>query len=59
MTRRKFISRLMKTGSAVIASTWFLARKSVPRKFIRAKVGRFPGSLKPLRGIYKQSKWSG
>jgi len=49
----------MKTGSAVIASTWFLARKSVPRKFIRAKVGRFPGSLKPLRGIYKQSKWSG
>jgi hypothetical protein len=59
MTRRKFISRLVKAGSAVIAGTWWLAKKAVPRKFIRAKVGRFPGSLKPLRGIYKQSKWSG
>jgi hypothetical protein len=59
MTRRKFISRLIKAGSAVIVGTWLLAKKAVPRKFVRAKAGRFPGSLKPLTGICKQSKWSG
>jgi len=59
MTRRKFISRLVKAGMAVIAGTWWLAKKAVPRKFVRAKTGRFPGSLKPLADISKQGKWSG
>ena len=60
MTRRKFIQRLIKTGSAVIAGTCWLAKKAAPRKFVQAiKVKSYPGSLRPLRDISKQSKWSG
>jgi len=59
MTRRKFIGRLVKAGLLVIAGTWWLAKKAVPRKFVRARAGRFPGSLKPLADISKQGKWSG
>jgi hypothetical protein len=60
MTRRKFIQKLIHAGSVVIASTCWLAKKAAPRKFVRAiKVKNYPGSLRPLRDIYKQSKWSG
>ena len=60
MTRRKFIQKLMKAASAIIVGTWSLAKKAAPRKFVRAvRLKKYPGSLRPLRDIHKQSKWSG
>ena len=60
VTRRKFIQKLIKAGSAVIAGTSWLVGKAAPRKFVRAlRVKKYPGFLKPLRDISKQSKWSG
>ena len=60
MTRRKFIQKLIKTASAIIVGTWALAKKAAPRKFVRAvRLKRYPGLLRPLRDIRKQSKWSG
>jgi hypothetical protein len=60
MTRRKFVQKLIKAGSAIIVGAWWLAKKTGPRKFVWAvKTKKYPGCLKPLRSIYKQSKWSG
>ena len=69
MTRRKFIQKLIKACSAIIVAptlvfdkkAWGrLTKKAAPRKFVRAiRLKKYPGSLKPLRDIYKQSKWSG
>ncbi len=60
MTRRKFVQKLIKTGSAIIVGAWWLAKKAAPRKFVWAvKTKKYPGPLKPLRNITKQSKWSG
>ncbi|MHC4337081.1 MAG: hypothetical protein ACYSTG_03920 [Planctomycetota bacterium] len=60
MTRRKFVQKLLKTGSAVVIGVSWLAKKAVPRKFVWAvKTKKYPGRLKPLRDISKQSKWSG
>ncbi len=60
MTRRKFIHKLIKVGAAVLAGTYWLAKKAVPRKFVwAAGLKKFPGSLKPLSNINKQGKWSG
>jgi hypothetical protein len=60
MTRRKFIQKLMKAGSAIVLGTCWLANKTVPRRFVRAvRLNKYPGSLKPLQDISKQSKWSG
>ena len=60
MTRRKFIQKLVKAGSAVIVGAWWLAKKAAPRKFMWAvKLKKYPGSLRPLGDIGKQSKWSG
>ncbi|MHC4461841.1 MAG: hypothetical protein ACYS6W_07655 [Planctomycetota bacterium] len=60
MTRRKFIQKLTKAGSAIIVGTCWLAKKAAPRKFVRAlRVKKYPGLLKPLRDISKQGKWSG
>jgi len=60
MTRRKFVQKLIKAGSAIIVGAWWLAEKATPRKFVWAlKTKKFPGSLKRLRNITKQSKWSG
>jgi len=60
MTRRKFIRKLIKTGSVIVLGTWWLAKKTVPRKFVRAiGVKKYPGALRPLKNIYKQGKWSG
>jgi len=60
MTRRKFIQKLLKAGSTIVISTSWLAKKTVPRKFVRAvRLGKYPGSLRPLRDISKQNKWSG
>ncbi len=60
MTRRKFIRKLIKTGSAiVVGASWLISRAS-PRKFIwAARVKKYPGPLKPLGDISKQGKWSG
>ena len=60
MTRRKFVQQLIHVGSAVIAGTCWLAKKTAPRKFVRAfRVKKYPGYLRPLQDISKQSKWSG
>jgi hypothetical protein len=60
MTRRKFIKKLITAGSAIITGTSWLVSKTVPRKFVRAfGVKKFPGSLKPLREVSQQNKWSG
>jgi len=60
MTRRKFIRRLIKAGSAIVVGFSWLASKASPRKFIWAvRAKKYPGIVKPLRDISKQSKWSG
>jgi hypothetical protein len=60
MTRRKFIQELIKVGSAIIVGVYWLAEKASPRKFVRAlRLKKYPGSIKPLQDVYKQSKWSG
>ena len=60
MTRRKFINKLMKTGSIILAAISFLTKNANPRRFVRAmRIKKYPGRLKPLRDISKQSKWSG
>jgi len=60
MTRRKFIRKLMGAGSAIVVSASWLITKASPRKFIRAvRLKKYPGSIKPLGDISKQSKWSG
>jgi len=60
MTRRKFIQKLIKAGSAVIVGLGWLAKKAAPRTFVRATgLKKYPGSLRPLGNISKQGKWSG
>ncbi len=67
MTRRKFIQKLIKAGSTILVGAWWLAKKAVPppsgvlrSKFVWAvKTKKYPGSLKPLQEVHKQSKWSG
>lgn len=60
MTRRKFVQKVIKAGSAIIVGAWWLAKKTAPHKFVWAvKTKKYPGPLKPLRDIPKQSKWSG
>jgi len=60
MTRRKFIRRLIKAGSAIVVGISWLAKNTTPRKFVRAiRVKKYPGHLKPLQDISKQGKWSG
>jgi len=60
MTRRKFIQKMIKAGSVIIAGASWLVGKAAPRKFVRAvRLKKYPGSLRPLKDISKQSKWSG
>jgi len=66
MTRRKFVQILAKTGAVIVVGVSWLARQtyggiaSAPRRFVRAlPVKKYPGSLKPLGDVFKQSKWSG
>jgi len=60
MTRRKFIRKLIKAGSVIVVGTSCLAKKAVPRKFVRAiPFKKYPGSLRPLQDISEPSKWSG
>jgi hypothetical protein len=60
MTRRRFIQKLMRAGSAILIGTSWLAKKAAPRKFVRAvRLGKYPGPLRPLDNISTQGKWSG
>jgi len=60
MTRRIFIQKLITASSTIIVGVWWLVRKAAPRKFVWAiQLKKYPGSLRPLRNIRKQSKWSG
>lgn len=60
MTRRKFIQKLIEGSSAIIVGVYWIAKKAVPRKFVRAvRLKKYPGFLKPLQNVHKQSKWSG
>ena len=60
MTRRKFIEKIIKTGTCIIFGTgWFIKRMS-PRKFLLAiKTKIYPGTIISLKNINKQGKWSG
>ena len=60
MTRRKFIQKLIKGGSAIVLGLWCTAKKASPRKFVRAvRLKKYVGSLRALGDIHKQGKWSG
>ena len=60
VTRRKFIQKLIKAGSAIIVGTSWLVSKAAPRKFVWAlRLKKYPGPLRPLRNIHKRSKWGG
>ena len=60
MTRRKFIRKVTGVGLTIVVGASWLIKKTAPRKFIRAvRLKKYPGSLKPLGDISKQSKWSG
>jgi hypothetical protein len=60
MTRRKFIQELLKAGSAIIVGVCWIAKKASPRGVVWAsRLKKYPGSLKPLKDILKQSKWNG
>lgn len=60
MTRRKFIQELIKAGSAIIIGVCWVAKKASPRRLVCAvRLKKYPGLLKPLQDVNKQSKWSG
>lgn len=60
MTRRRFMRIVLNAGTAIVAGTFWLAKKTVPRKFVRAvPLKKYPGPVKSLQNISKQSKWSG
>jgi len=60
MTRREFIKKVIKATSAIIIAGWALAKKAAPRKFVWAsRLKKYPGQLRPLGRVDKQSKWSG
>lgn len=60
MTRRKFIRKLIGVGSTIVVGASWLIIKASPRKFVRAfRLKKYPGPLKPMGDISKQSKWSG
>jgi hypothetical protein len=60
MTRRRFVQRLLKAGSAILLGIVWLGKKALPRKFVWAKrLEKYPGPLKTLGDVSKQGKWSG
>ena len=60
MTRREFLKKISGALLATAAGAGWLAKKVVPRKFVRAVRARiYPGSLRALEDIDTISKWSG
>ena len=60
MKRREFIHKSIKAGMALVAGTCWLAKKAVPRKFVRAvPLRKYPGTVGPLPDAFEQSRWSG
>ena len=65
MTRRNFVRKMLETWPAAGVIVSALARKASAqkaklRRFVRAHpMGWYPGPVKPLQDIHKQSKWSG
>ena len=60
MTRRKFIGKLFGVGLAIIVGLCWVAKKAMPRKIVRAfGTKKYPGLIKPLPDIHKESRWSG
>ncbi|MHC4646873.1 MAG: hypothetical protein ACYTBJ_15350 [Planctomycetota bacterium] len=60
MTRRKFIQRLLGACSAVVVGPGWLAKKILPRRFVRAlRLKKYPGRIVPLTDISQQAKWRG
>ncbi len=60
MTRRMFFAKLIKTTAAIIAGSWLVVKKASPRRFTTAyKSSKYPGKIKNLSNIEKNSKWSG
>jgi len=60
ITRRKFILKLIGAGSTIVIGFSWLINKTSPRKFIQAvRLKKYPGPIKSIGDISKQSKWSG
>jgi hypothetical protein len=60
MKRREFIGRVLGIGSVVLLGVGRMAKRVVPRRFVRAvNFGRYPGGFRPPHDIFSQSKWSG
>ncbi len=73
VTRRKFIQKLIKAGCSLVIGDWllvignwsgtstrFTSYQLPVTKFVWAiRLKKYPGSLKPLQDVSKQSKWSG
>jgi len=51
---------VISAGIAALVGLSWLAKKAVPSKFVRAlRAHRFPGFLRPLRGISEKGEWAG
>ncbi len=60
MTRRTFIGRFFGAAAIGLGVVWTFGKKALPRKFIWArKAKKYPGRLKPLKNITRNTKWSG
>jgi hypothetical protein len=51
---------VLNAGAAIVTGTLWVAKKAVPRKFVRAvPLKKWRGPVRSLQNISKQSKWSG
>jgi hypothetical protein len=59
MTRRGFLDKFLKYGTAALTGAWCFVKKADLRCFIRAGRAVYPGKIKKLPKAFGQSKWSG
>jgi len=60
MTRRNFLQVFWGAVSTGLCFLWWMAKKAVPRKFIRAdRYKNYPGPVEALKDIDNVGKWSG
>jgi hypothetical protein len=59
MTRRGFLDKFLKLGTAALIGAWCFVKKADPRRFVRAGRAVYPGKIKKLPKVFGQSKWRG